>query len=199
MKLRIWVSLLLITFALSAQEFRATISGLVSDPTGAPVANAKVSVRSIERDVVYEAQTGDTGRYLTRFLPPGKYTLSVEREGFKKAVREGLELSAADRINIDLQLQLGAVAESVTITSDIPLLATETASRASTIEQRYVENIPSSGRNLYQLLFSQPGVIKTSRYWGSFELYAFGNINSISINGGRSGENETLIDGITSV
>ncbi len=91
MKLRIWVSLLFLTAALQSQEFRATISGLVSDPTGAPVANAKVTVRSLERDIVYEALSNDTGRYLTRFLPPGKYTLSAEREGFKKVVREGIE------------------------------------------------------------------------------------------------------------
>ncbi|MCX6590418.1 MAG: TonB-dependent receptor [Acidobacteria bacterium] len=183
----------------SAQEFRATITGLVTDPSGAPVAGAKVEVRSVERQSVFETETNESGRYLTRFLAPGDYTLAVTKDGFKKAVREAFALSAADRLSIDIALQLGAVADSITVSGDVPLLSTETASRSAVIEQKFVDNLPTSGRNLYQLLFSQPGVIKTSRYWGSFELYAFGNINGISINGGRSGENETLIDGISSV
>lgn len=183
---------------LPAQEFRATIGGLVTDPSGAPIAGAKVEAVSIERQVSYAAETNEAGRYLTRFLPPGQYTLTVQKDGFKKAIREGLTLSAVDRLSIDIPLELGAVADSVTVNAEVPLLSTETASRSATIEQRFVRDVPASGRNLYQLLFTLPGVTKTSRYWGSFELYAFGNINSISINGGRSGENETLIDGVAS-
>jgi len=182
-----------------AQEFRAQISGIVTDPSGAPIAGAKVTVTSVERKVAVDSDTNEAGRYVTRFLLPGAYTLSVEKEGFKKALRDGITLSAVDRLNLDVRLDLGAVSDSVTVTGEVPLLSTETASRSATIEQKFVQDIPASGRNLYQLLFTLPGVTKTSRYWGSFELYAFGNINSISINGGRSGENETLIDGVSSV
>ena len=81
----------------SAQEFRATITGLVTDPSGAPVAGAKVEVRSVERQSVFETQTNESGRYLTRFLAPGDYALAVSKDGFKKAVRETFALSAADR------------------------------------------------------------------------------------------------------
>jgi hypothetical protein len=195
------LALLLLCASLPAypQEFRALISGLVSDPSGAPVAGAKVTATSVERRVDYESQSNEAGRYVMRFLSPGSYVLTVQKEGFKKLVRDGLTLSASDNLNLDLRLELGALAESVTVTGEASLLATESASRTSTIEQRFIQDIPASGRNLYQMLFTLPGVIKTSRYWGSFELYAFGNINSISINGGRSGENETLIDGVTSV
>ncbi|MFN7932289.1 MAG: TonB-dependent receptor [Bryobacteraceae bacterium] len=182
-----------------AQEFRAQISGIVTDPSGAPISGAKITVTSVERKVTVDSDTNEAGRYVTRFLLPGAYTVSVEKEGFKKAVRDGVTLSAVDRLNLDIRLELGAVADSVTVTGEVPLLSTETASRSATIEQKFVQDIPASGRNLYQLLFTLPGVTKTSRYWGSFELYAFGNINSISINGGRSGENETLIDGVSSV
>lgn len=192
------VSLLLVSISF-AQEYRAQISGIITDPTGAPVAGAKVEVTSVERRTTFDSYTNETGRYVTRFLLPGAYTITVEKEGFKKALREGVNLSAVDRLNLDVRLDLGAVADSVTVTGEVPLLSTETASRSATIEQKFVQDIPASGRNLYQLLFTLPGVTKTSRYWGSFELYAFGNINSISINGGRSGENETLIDGVSSV
>ena len=143
--------------------------------------------------------SNDAGLYLVRFLPPGSYSLTVRKEGFKRAQRDNLALQGADRLSVDVRMEVGGVTESVTVTGETPLLATETASRSVTLEQRYVDDLPTSGRNVYQLLFSQPGVVKTSRYWGSFELYAFGNINSVSINGGRSGENETLIDGVSSV
>jgi hypothetical protein len=199
MKLRLSVCLAILAITVSAQEFRATISGLVTDPAGAPVVNAKITVRSVERDVAYESATNEAGRYVTRFLPAGPYTLTAERDGFKKVTREGLMLQAADRLSLDIQLQLGTITDSITVTGEPPQLSTETASRTATLEQKYVDDLPTSGRNFYQLLFSQPGVTKTSRYWGNFELYAFGNINAISINGGRSGENDTLIDGITSV
>lgn len=199
MKLRLLVCLMMALPALFAQEFRATISGLVTDPAGAPVANAKVTVRSVERDVLYDSATNEAGRYVTRFLPAGQYTLTVERDGFKKVTREGVSLQAADRVSLDIQLQLGTLSDSVTVTGEAPQLSTETASRTATLEQKYVDDLPTSGRNLYQLLFSQPGVTKASRYWGNFELYAFGNINAVSINGGRTGENDTLIDGVTSV
>lgn len=184
---------------MTGQEFRASISGTITDPSGAPVAGARVEAISVERHVRYEAVSNDSGLYLIRFLPPGGYSLTVQKDGFKRTQRDGLQVQGSDRVGLDVRLDVGGVTESVTVTAATPLLSTETASRSVTLEQKYVDDLPTSGRNVYQLLFSQPGVVKTSRYWGSFELYAFGNINSVAINGGRSGENETLIDGLSSV
>jgi len=189
---------LLCSLPLAAQEFRANITGLVNDPSGAPVAGAKVLVKDLDRNVTIGTETNESGRYLTRFLPPGAYSVAVEKAGFKRGVREDIRLQAADRLSVNVQLELGTTTDSVTIRDEGALLETETASRRSTVEQKFVQDVAANGRNLYQFLFTLPGVTKTSRYWGSFELYAFGNMNSIMINGGRSGENETLIDGITS-
>ena len=196
---RFGITLLLSCGLLLGQEFRANISGTVTDPSGAPIGGAKVEVTSAERQVRYDAVSNDVGIYLIRFLPPGTYTLSVQKDGFKRAQRSSLVAQGADRLSVDIRMEVGGVTESVTVTGETPLLATETASRSVTLEQKYVDDLPTSGRNVYQLLYSQPGVIKNSRYWGSFELYAFGNINGVMINGGRSGENETLIDGVSSV
>ena len=180
------------------QEVRATISGQVTDPSGAPIPGAKVVVTSLERKVPYDAITNEAGRYLTQFLPPGAYSMSVEKEGFKKASRAEISLQAVDRLAIDFRLELGSVSDSVTVTSEISLLQTESASRSGTIEQKLINDIPVSGRNAFQFQYSLPGVIKASNYWGSYELYAFGNINAVAINGGRVGENEILVDGIAS-
>ena len=180
-----------------AQEFRATISGEVKDPTGASVEGAKVTALSVERNVPYEATTNSSGRYIIQFLLPGKYVLTVEHPGFKKFVQENIALVSSDKIAVDVSLQLGATTDSVAVTGNVSLLQTETATRQAVIENRVLENVPSGGRNLYALQYDEPGVVKTSTYWGSMELYAFGNVNGVSISGGKSGENETVLDGVT--
>ena len=188
--------LLLAAFA-NAQDVRASLSGTVTDPTGAIVAGVEIKVASVERGITVQATSNDAGLYLVRFLQPGAYTLTAEHAGFKKVVRTGIVLAAADNPALDIRMELGQTSESVTVTGDVSLLQTETSTRSATIESRAIEDIPTAGRNLYQFQYSLPGVIKQSRYWGSMELYAFGNINGVSISGGRSGENETMVDGVS--
>lgn len=180
-----------------AQEFRASISGKVTDSTGATVAGAEVVVTSLERSTPFRALSNAAGRYVLEFLPPGHYSLTAEKPGFKKLVRSGLSLEAADHLSLDLALQIGDVSQSVTVTGETPLLETETASRSGTIENRVLENVPTNGRNLFSTEYALPGVIKQSTYWGSMELWAYSDVNGVSINGGRSGENETLLDGLS--
>ncbi|HTM47689.1 MAG TPA: TonB-dependent receptor, partial [Bryobacteraceae bacterium] len=169
----------------------------MSDPSAAPVEGARVVATSVERSVPYEATTNSAGRYLIQFLLPGQYTLTIRKPGFKSFVRERVSLLAADKIALDAKLELGAAAESITVTGEMPLLQTETATRQAATENRILESVPAGGRNLYALQYDQPGVVKTSAYWGSMELYAFGNVNAVAIGGGRSGENETVLDGVT--
>jgi len=189
------LGLLVCALVLPAQEFRATISGTITDPTDAPVAGAKITATNVDRNATTESESTGAGVYTIGPLLPGKYNLTVEKAGFKKYVKEGISLATADRLGLNVRLELGAVAESVTVTGEASLLQTETASRSSLIQNRAIEDIPTNGRNLYQLQFTLPGVVKTSRYWGSMELYAFGNVNGVMISGGRQQENETLVDG----
>ena len=194
---RISCLMLILVSAMVAQEFRATISGEVTDPAGAAIEGAKVVVTSVERNVPYDGTTNSAGRYTIPFLLPGKYTVSIEKPGFKKFVREGVTLVGQDKIALDIRLELGAVVDSVTVTGDVSLLQTETATRQTAFENRIIETVPSGGRNIFALMYDQPGVVKNSTYWGSMELYAFGNVNGVSISGGRPSENETVLDGAT--
>lgn len=180
-----------------AQEFRATISGEVTDPTGAAVEGARVVAHSVERNIPYESVTNSAGRYVIQFLLPGSYTITVEKAGFKKFIRDGISLLSADKLAVDVALTIGAQADSVSVTAEANTLQTETATRQAVIENRILENVPSGGRNLYALQYDEPGVVKTSTYWGSMELYAFGNVNGVSISGGKQGENETVLDGVS--
>jgi hypothetical protein len=198
MMLRCAFSLSMVFFCgvASAQEFRASVSGQVTDSTGAIVPGAAITVTSTERNTSSHAISNTSGRYVIEFLLPGTYTLAAEKPGFKKLIHPALKLEANDHVSLDLVLQIGDLTQSVTVTSEAPLLETETASRTATIENRVLESIPTNGRNLFSLQYSLPGVIKQSTYWGSMELWAYSDVNGVSINGGRSGENETLVDGI---
>jgi len=193
----LFLGLFLSVTAMRAQEFRATISGEVTDPAGAVVEGAHVVALSVERNVPYEATTNSAGRYVIQFLLPGSYMVTIEKPGFRKYVREGVTLLASDNSVISVQLALGAVAESVTVTGEVSALQTETATRQATVENRILEDVPSGGRDLYALEYNEPGVVKTSTYWGSMELYAYGNVNGVQISGGKAGENETVLDGVT--
>jgi hypothetical protein len=190
------LSVVFLSVAVFAQEFRASVSGQVTDSTGAIVPGAAVTMTSVERNTSVHAISNASGRYVVEFLLPGHYTLAAEKPGFKKLIRPAINLAANDHVSLDLTLQIGDLTQSVTVTTEAPLLETETASRTATIENRVLENIPTNGRNLFSLQYSLPGVIKQSTYWGSMELWAYSDVNGVSINGGRSGENETLVDGI---
>src|SRR6476646_1536446 len=180
----------------TAQEFRATLSGDVVDSAGAAVEGAQVVATSVERNVPYSATTNTSGRYVIQFLLPGHYVVTVEKTGFKKYVGSDISLLASDQRSLDVRLELGSLSESITVAGEVPLLQTESATTKSTFENKLIEDVPSGGRNIFALMYDQPGVVKTSTYWGSMELYASGNVNGVSIGGGVRGENETVVDGV---
>src|SRR5215471_3400536 len=114
----------LVTAAL-AQSDRGTITGTVSDPAGAVVAGAPVVIRNIENGAVYQAGSSATGNYTLAQLPAGQYELSVTVPGFKKYVRKSIQVDVAETYRVDVVLEVGSAAESVTVTEAAPLLKTE--------------------------------------------------------------------------
>src|ERR1700682_2011483 len=101
-RLSIAATIFLLAGQTFAQEFRANISGKVTDSTGATVAGAEVVVTSLERSTLFRSVSNAAGRYVLEFLPPGHYSLTAEKPGFKKLVRGGLNLEAADHLSLDL-------------------------------------------------------------------------------------------------
>lgn len=188
----------LLALPIHAQEVRATLSGIVSDPTGAPVAGASATLTSVERNTTTATQTNELGNYVFSFVNPGSYTLTVERPGFKKYLRQSIVLAAQDRARADVTLEIGEITQSVTIEADVSQLQTETASRGQVISNQLISNLPTQGRNPFQIAWSMPGVTKTGdwRYLRSFDV---GGTTGFSINGGKRGDNEVLIDGISNV
>src|SRR5438094_216625 len=113
-----FVILLSLTVCAVPQEYRATITGRVTDASGSAVAGANVEVKALATGTLQSTRTGDDGAYQVPFLNPGEYVVTVERTGFRRAVREGIRLQVAERASIDFSLQLGEVNQSVTVQAD---------------------------------------------------------------------------------
>ncbi len=159
--LRISVIFLLATLGL-AQEFRATLLGSVTDPSGAGVPGAKVIAVNIETSVRSSTETDGEGNYLLAFLAPGRYRLRVEHSGFMAHERSPIELRVSDRVRVDVQLAVGVATQSVTVTEPLPLLETESANLGRVYSARQFTDLPLSHGTPYVVLYLTPGVTTSS-------------------------------------
>ena len=177
-----------------SQETRATLSGNISDATGAVVTEARIRLINRETSVTFDAVTNKAGQYRFLFLNPGTYRLSTEKAGFRGLVRDDIELHLSQSAVVDAVLQVGQLSDSVTVSSEAPLLDVEKADRGLVIDNKTVADLPLNIRNPIMLAVLTPGIIHTS---GSQHLNPFSNsgISSWSINGGRGTNNEFLLDG----
>jgi hypothetical protein len=151
---------------LFGQEYRATIAGTVTDPTGASVPNAQVEVREVDTAAVATAQTNGAGAYTIPFLLPGTYKLTATANGFKQAVRDRIELHAGDKIQADLKLEVGITTETVTVTGESEQLKTGTAAMGQTINADETRDLPGMGRNTYLLATLATG-LQSGLYGGT--------------------------------
>lgn len=183
---------------LVAQDFRATVSGRVSDTSDAPVPNVRVTITNVETGVALSATSNDSGLYILTALPPGRYTLNAEFTGFKRFIREGLTLEVQGRPQIDIRLEAGDVQSSIQVTGEAPLLETSTASRGGVITGRTLVDLPLNGRNAFALAALEPGVNFTARGTANTFLRTTGNggISSATFGGGGFRSNESLLDGV---
>jgi hypothetical protein len=128
-----------------AQGGGNTITGIITDPTGAIIASAPIEARNTATGLVYTAASTDTGNYTVSQLPVGTYTLTVTVPGFKKYVRSGLELAVAQTYRIDIGLQLGSAAEAITVEASAPLLKTESGELGHSVANETLDTLPVLG------------------------------------------------------
>ena len=184
----------ILTGSLAAQSVVATITGRVTDPSGAAVPNIPVQVRNVETNQVTPAITSTEGVYTAPYLRPGPYTITAEAPGFKKLVRENINVNISQTAMVDLQLEVGGGSEQVTVTAEMPLLETATADRGNVIDQERVNQLPLNGRNPFMLAKLVGGVnFNGEAIWE--RPFDNGAIANWSINGGRASNNEFLLDG----
>jgi hypothetical protein len=171
-----------------AQQDMGYITGLVTDPSGAVLPQATVTVIETQTGIRTVAETTDTGNYTVGPLKIGVYEVAVEKGGFKRAVSHGIQLSAQDRRRVDLVLELGQVTESITTTAEAPLLQTESASVGQTVSERTIRQLPLNNRNFQALALLAAGTapaIVTRDQQGGFNSHGQAAI-----------ENNFIVDGI---
>ncbi len=187
-------ALLFLSGALIAQEFRATLTGRVMDSSGAAMPNVTVTAKNAATNEITTAITGPQGAYTIPFLRPGTYNVSVEVAGFKKFLREGLILNVGQAATIDVELEVGGVAEQVTVTGEAPLLDAATAERGTLIDSRRVKELPLNTRNPMMLAVLSAGINFRGNA-GDVSPYGQGSTDRWTINGGQERSNDILLDG----
>jgi Carboxypeptidase regulatory-like domain/TonB dependent receptor-like, beta-barrel len=151
----------------SAQTNTAKLLGIVTDPSGAVVAGATITVTNVNTQVRRVTVTNTAGAYEVPLLTVGTYSIVAEQSGFKRVERSGIELVADQRVKLDFVLEVGNVTESIEVTEAAPLVATQTVERGIVIQSNQVENLPLNGRNFANLITLQPGVVLGGQTAGS--------------------------------
>src|SRR5438105_13839102 len=184
----------LVTAITGAQEFRATLTGRVTDPQNLTIAEATVQVRNVSTGEVSSANTDSHGNFSIPFLRPGTYTVTVLHTGFRQFTQQGVTLEVAQTAFLPIQLHLGAETESVIVTAEAPLLETATADRGGVVDTQRVSELPLNARNPFMLGAMMSGVtFRGSAIWQ--RPFDNGAIAEWSINGSRQRQNELLFDG----
>src|SRR4030095_10471624 len=149
---------LLFPLSLKAQEFRGLITGQVVDSSGAVVPNATVTALREGTQQPYTVQTNSSGAYSIPYVMPGSYEIRVEATGFKKAIRQAVNLDVAQKLNLNIVLEVGSISETVTVQETPSLLSTGDASGGTVIDAQKTQNLPLNGRQIYTLMLYAPGV-----------------------------------------
>ena len=153
------VMMMLVGSALQSQSTKVELSGTVSDPAALAVKGADVKLLNMSTGAEQAYVTGSNGEYHFFGLQPGSYTLTVTKTGFTELRREGLTLRVGDNVSLDLALQIGAVTQSVNVTSEPPLLQSNRGTVSFVVEQQKVVTLPLDGRNFVPLIALSPGVM----------------------------------------
>jgi Carboxypeptidase regulatory-like domain len=198
-------------------QFRGSLRGTVSDPQGAVIPGAKVTLVNTDTNSTLVSTSDDNGIYIFNGLAPAPYRLTVERDGFKKRVLEQVRIIPEQLNSLDMQLELGQVDQTVTVSSTTQALDTETATVSGTVTSNQIQHLPSFNRDVFQLAQLTPGVFGDSSQQGgggSFALpgnqgpggsgggaaiFSTENGPQIQSGGGQYETNGISIDGISTV
>lgn len=180
------VGLLLLCTALVAQTTSGRILGSVTDPSGAVLSGATVTITDTQRGTTRVLTTDQSGAYVASNLDPGIYKVRAEAKGFKTIERLNVPLEVAKDVLIDFALQTGNVTETVTVMEDVPLINTTSSTLGGTLSNKEINDLPLNGRNYENLLQLRPGIVR----------YPGGGFSTTSSNGLRAEDNAYLIDGL---
>jgi len=193
-KLKLFVLFSIACGQVFAQGERATISGTVTDSTGAVVPQVRVTVRNERTNIVNKAESNSTGLFVVPALQPGSYELTAEKQGFRTFKISSIPLSVGLTATVEVKLEVGQLTEAVQVTAAAAQLEAQTSGMGETIGTRAVAELPLLGRDPRQLASLAPGVIP-SRGQTSLSDSAIGSAGNSRIAGGLAQQNAILMDG----
>ena len=193
MRARIFlVFVLLAAVSLSAQTFRGTILGTVTDPSGAVVSGAKVTVKNTGTGLERSTETSGDGSYSVPELPIGSYDVTVSQSGFQTFVAKGVTVDVATERRVDASLKTGEISTKVEVSADqLPMVETTTNDLGGVLTAQTVENMPVNGRDYTKLIYLNPGVAGSPDQISDSP----GSFGEFSMNGARGRSNNYLLDG----
>src|SRR5262249_2252667 len=175
--------------ALRAQSTNASLTGRVTDISNAVVVGATVIAIATDTNVRRETTTSSSGEFSLANLAPGPYRMEVEKEGFKKIVRPDVILHVQDVQELDFELEIGSVSETLTVAAGAPVVDTQSATVSTVVDRTFVENLPLNGRSFQTLIMLTPGVVVTPT--------VFNDQGQFSVNGQRADANYFSVDGVS--
>src|SRR5262245_15383282 len=180
--------------ALLGQTSTAVLTGTIRDASGAILPGVTVTSTNTARNTSQSTVSNDAGSYAFPAMQPGTYSLVAELPGFKKFVREGIVLQVTQVIRLDVEMELGAISETVEVSAAAPMLETETSSRGSVIDEKKIIELPLNGRDYNQLALLSPGVLPSTPRLASVNFKG-----AINVNGNRTFNNVFLLDGVDNI
>ena len=188
--------LLLLAIPMAAQEARGNIVGRVTDATGALIPNAEVRGVNAATGVAVVAKTNEAGNFVLPYLVPGIYTITSENSGFKKFVRENIQVRVGETAEVNISMVVGDVAEQVEVKAETPLLATTEASLGQVVDERRILELPLFSGNAMEFALLAPGTVNGTDM--RLRKAPFNNAPSqFSTDGSGLFNNEFTIDGVT--
>jgi hypothetical protein len=183
--------------AISAQTTNGGINGTVTDPSGAAVANVQIQVKNQDTGEQRSATSLENGTYVIPQLPPGRYTVTVEKQGFAKESRPDVQLLVNQSATLDFKLSVASISETVEVTGAPPALNTTNATLGDVIDHQQAVDLPLNGRQFTQLTLLSPGAApQESGQQGSFTVKLGEGAISPSVNGQRGQQNNFTMDGV---
>jgi len=177
-----------------AAQVTASISGSVEDASGGVIRGAAITVRSLETGATREVSTDEAGNYRVFSLPLGLQEVRAEKDGFRTAVRTGINLEIGQEAVVNLRLEVGGLVQPITVSADAPVVNTTTAAVSGMVGERAVKDLPLNGRSIDNLITLNPGAINYSAMKSANTSTSDGN--TFSVEGRRTGDNLFLLNGI---
>ena len=188
------LSLWMLLCAWASAQTSGTISGYTKDPTGSFVPNVKVTVTNERTGATRSATSDDSGFYQVLALVSGVYTIEAEAQGFKKFRNTGVALTVDDNVRADVTLEIGQMTESIEVTAQAALIDTRSSQTSATIDDRRIVDLPLSGRNVFRLAATLPGVLTVSAPENS-DLGDTRTGPGMNVNGARANMNYNRFNG----